>query len=294
MRCSGGWGAVVGGRSPEGDSTLLFGISVTGMDADQFAGEVCALVGHGRKGKVFYANAHVLNMAWRCPRLRTILAGGSLVLCDGYGAVLASVIQRHRINQRLSGPDWLDRMGEEAGKHSLKLFLLGDEEGVADRAARVMEARHSGLAVTGVHHGFFSKQGPENDEVVNMVNRAAPDILLVGMGTPVQEFWIGTNLGRLNAGVCIAVGAAFRWYSGTEKRAPRWMRDHGLEWVGRLARHPVRYFGRYVVGNPLFLWRVLKERFGRACPDSLCSRPLWARCSEGCALISSSTQARLL
>lgn len=276
------------------DVTPLFGVPVAGMDAERFVEMACSLVENRKKGMVFYANPHVLNLAYQCPRLRALLREGSLVLCDGYGAVLASVIQGSRINYRLSGPDWMDPLARKAAREGLRLFLLGDEEGVADRAAMVMEARHGGLVVTGVYHGFFSKKDPENDEVVKMVNKAAPDILLVGMGTPVQEFWIGANLGRLNAGVCIAVGAAFRWYGGTEKRAPQWMRDHGLEWAARLARHPVRHFRRYVVGSPVFLLRTLAERFGRAGLSSLCSRPLWAGCREGCVFFSSPPQARPL
>ena len=131
-------------------------------------------------------------------------------------------------------------------------------------------------------HGFFEKSGSENEYVVSKINTAAPHILLVGMGMPVQEFWIDENIGRLNAKVYLPVGAAFRWYCGVEKRAPKWVTDHGFEWLARLTAHPIRLFRRYAIGNPLFFIRLVKTELLKYKLSSTCNKRIMPHCSEKC------------
>lgn len=110
-----------------------------------------------------------------------------------------------------------------------------------------------------MHHGFFDKgtESAESREVVAMINAAKPDILVVGFGMPAQEKWIAENLSQLNVHLAIPVGAFFDYLAEDVVRAPRWMTDNGLEWLGRLFIEPRRLWKRYIVGNPLFLWRIL-------------------------------------
>jgi hypothetical protein len=89
-----------------------------------------------------------------------------------------------------------------------------------------------------------------------MINAARADILLVAFGVPHQERWIQEWFARLNSQLVIGVGGLFDFYSGRIKRAPRWLRDVGLEWCFRLVMEPRRMFKRYIIGNPLFLKRV--------------------------------------
>ena len=96
--------------------------------------------------------------------------------------------------------------------------------------------------------------------MIDAINASGATHLLVGFGMPLQEKWIADNASRLRVKTAIAVGALFRWHAGIEQRSPRWMTDYGLEWLGRLAQHPVRHFRRYVIGNPLFLARVARAR----------------------------------
>jgi N-acetylglucosaminyldiphosphoundecaprenol N-acetyl-beta-D-mannosaminyltransferase len=98
--------------------------------------------------------------------------------------------------------------------------------------------------------------------VLQAINATSPDILLVGLGMPIQERWLMENWGFVKAKVALPVGALFDYLAGEIPRAPHWMTDHGLEWLGRLIVEPRRLWRRYLLGNPRFLWLVLKQRLG--------------------------------
>jgi N-acetylglucosaminyldiphosphoundecaprenol N-acetyl-beta-D-mannosaminyltransferase len=127
-----------------------------------------------------------------------------------------------------------------------------------------VRARHPGLAVAGTHHGFFQPGDAEDMALRARIRALRPDVIITGMGMPRQEYWADAVRPGLDHGVIIAAGALFRWYTGMERRAPRWMADHGMEWLHRLLSRPVRNFRRYVVGIPAFLWRVVRSAERRA------------------------------
>src|SRR5205807_8341367 len=106
-------------------------------------------------------------------------------------------------------------------------------------------------------HGYFAMGSHHDDRVVEHINSCRPDILLVGMGTPKQELWVQRHADRLNVDVVWTVGALFDFVSGRVPRAPGWLADNGLEWIFRLAVEPRRMWRRYLLGNPIFLSRVL-------------------------------------
>jgi N-acetylglucosaminyldiphosphoundecaprenol N-acetyl-beta-D-mannosaminyltransferase len=130
--------------------------------------------------------------------------------------------------------------------------------------ARLVKEKHPALRVVGQHNGFFALDGDANSRLMNEIQRLGPDIILTGMGMPRQEKWAWQAKQRLGKGVVIATGALFRWHTGYELRAPRWMTQYGLEWLARLIVSPRRHFKRYVIGLPLFFFRILKQRFGKS------------------------------
>jgi N-acetylglucosaminyldiphosphoundecaprenol N-acetyl-beta-D-mannosaminyltransferase len=117
-----------------------------------------------------------------------------------------------------------------------------------------------GLEIAGIQHGYFDKTAgsSENEAVVALINQVKPDILVIGFGMPLQERWLLENWDRLDAKVAIPIGAGFDYLAGVTPRAPRWMTDHGLEWLGRLIIEPRRLWKRYIIGNPLFFYRLVK------------------------------------
>jgi N-acetylglucosaminyldiphosphoundecaprenol N-acetyl-beta-D-mannosaminyltransferase len=147
-----------------------------------------------------------------------------------------------------------------AAEHGFRLFLLGGRPGVAAAAADAMRQRCSGLHIAGTHDGYFHEA--DTPQVIAAVNQARPDVLLVGFGVPRQELWLSKHRDQLHATVRMGVGGLFDYYSGRIPRAPQWLREIGLEWVWRLWQEPGRLWKRYIIGNPLFLYRVWRQRGG--------------------------------
>jgi N-acetylglucosaminyldiphosphoundecaprenol N-acetyl-beta-D-mannosaminyltransferase len=264
----------------------IFDICIDDLSRLNLVRSVARFAKNGDRKKVYNVNLHALNIAYSCARFRSSLQCADIVFCDGFGVVLASALLGSPLQYRNTPPDWMDDLADSACADGLSLYFCGDQEGVAAEAARIMTVRHFGLDIRGTHHGFFDKDGRENDKVISNINGAAPDILLVGMGMPIQEFWIDVNAARLNVKVFLPVGAAFTWYSGIEKRAPRVLTDHGLEWLGRLSVHPVRHFRRYVIGNLLFFARFAKWHLRKSGLPSECSGEIFPGCSRDCDFFS--------
>jgi N-acetylglucosaminyldiphosphoundecaprenol N-acetyl-beta-D-mannosaminyltransferase len=212
-----------------------------------------------------HVNVHGLNLAYKYRWLRDFLNQADLVFCDGAGVMLAARILGSRIPQRITYADWMWQLAEFATPRGWSFFFLGGQPGVAQQAADRLQARYPGLRIAGSYHGYFDKTpgSAENEAVIRAINIAKPDLLIVGFGMPLQEHWLMENWNRVAAHVALTGGAVFDYVSGEVRRAPSWMTDHGLEWLGRLVIEPRRLWRRYLIGNPLFLWRVIQQRYGR-------------------------------
>lgn len=242
----------------------ILGVKVHPVTVAELNQRIAELVQSGAHAVVANVNAHFFNLAYRQPELRRFYSKAELVFCDGAGVMLAARILGQRIPQRITYADWIWQLAEFAEPRGISFFFVGAQPGVAQRAAERLMTRFPRLRVCGTQHGFFDPTpgGAENEAVVTLVNALQPDILLLGMGMPLQERWLMQNWPRVRAHVALTGGAVFDYLSGDLRRAPRWMTDHGLEWLGRLAIEPHRLWRRYVLGNPLFLWHVVQQRFG--------------------------------
>ncbi|MEW6217607.1 MAG: WecB/TagA/CpsF family glycosyltransferase [Candidatus Bipolaricaulota bacterium] len=213
---------------------------------------------------IAYVNAHAVNLAHDLPWFREFLDSCDVVYCDGFGVSLAAWLLGQKVPPRHTPPDWIGDLCKRAEAEGLSMFMLGASPGVADKAADRLREHAPGLKIAGIHHGYFNKvrDGSENLAVVRAINLARPNILLVGFGMPLQEQWILQNREELRVGAILTVGALFDHLAGEVKRAPRWMTDRGLEWLGRLVIEPRRLWRRYLLGNPRFLMRVMAHRIG--------------------------------
>lgn len=207
---------------------------------------------------VHYLNIHVANTAFGNVALKQILQVSDLVYCDGAGIVLGAKLLGQHIPTRLTSADWfLDMLGAFAEK-KCSVFLLGGEPGVPELALQAINEQVPHHSVVGLHHGYILKDAVLEDVVIAQINALNPDVLIVGFGTPLQEFWIERNRHRLqNVPVIYAIGAVMDFVSGHVSRCPRWMGDAGFEWLYRLFTEPNRLLGRYVLGNPWFLSRMV-------------------------------------
>lgn len=247
-------------RRPE---MSLLGLPMHRAGVDEVHAFIDETVSRGEKAVLLNLNVHCVNLAMRHEWLHEFIRTVHLVFCDGDGVRLGLRLLGYSPPPKVTYNEWLWRLAAlcEARGHSL--FLLGGRPGVADEAARNLLARHPSLRLLGVQDGYFDKAGPENRSVIDRINAASPDILLVCFGMPLQERWLFDNWGRVRAHVFLKGGAALDYASGRLRKAPAWMVHAHLEWLFRLGQEPRRLFARYVLGNPLFLYRVLRERLTR-------------------------------
>ena len=243
----------------------MLGVGVDCLSVEGLNAEVARLA-RRRGGIVLNVNAHCLNLCHGDEGLRRFFAGADVVFCDGVGVRLAARMLGGRLPERITYADWLPRLATLAEERGFTLFFLGARPGVAREAARRLRRFHAGLKIVGVRHGFFDHGGgsPENGTVVAEINAARPDILLVGLGMPLQERWLMENHHRLDVGVALTGGAVFDYASGRLRRGPHVLPDNGFEWLARLLVEPRRLWRRYLLGNPLFLARILSQRWRRS------------------------------
>jgi N-acetylglucosaminyldiphosphoundecaprenol N-acetyl-beta-D-mannosaminyltransferase len=239
----------------------VLSISVTKLALPGLVEQVLAVTRSNVSTTVLYVNVHVLNTAYRDPELRRILNQADLVYCDGAGVKLGARLLGYHLPERMTGADWIELLCTACAERGTMLYFLGSQPGVAARAAELLQARYPRLRVAGTHHGYLADPAVSSAAIA-AVNGARPHILLVGMGTPTQERWISSHRRQLEVPVVWAVGALFDFVASVQPRGPRWMLDHGLEWLCRLWADPPRLWKRYIVGNPLFIWRVLMQRLG--------------------------------
>jgi N-acetylglucosaminyldiphosphoundecaprenol N-acetyl-beta-D-mannosaminyltransferase len=206
---------------------------------------------------VFFSNVHTLHLARRTPAFRECVNEADLVLPDGSGLRIAGWLCGMPIRENLNGTDFIPRVLEEAARSGWSVFLLGSRPEVVNECRALLGQRFSGLHIVGHCHGHFPQT--EGAQVIRAINTAAPAILLVAMGSPQQEEWIRTQAPHLNARVCFGVGGLFDFLSGEKKRAPRWMRTLGIEWLFRLWLDPGGKWKRVFVEIPLFLLRMVPE-----------------------------------
>ena len=214
--------------------------------------------------RISYVNAHVLNQSAENPALLRALRASDLVYCDGYGVRLAARALGVEVPHRITGADWIWSLASLCEERGRSLYLLGSRPGTAAGAAAALRRGYPRLRVCGTHHGYFEMGSHQSERVLEDIAERKPDILLVGMGTPLQELWVDREADRIDAGAIWTVGALFDYLAGRTPRAPHWVADHGFEWMFRLAVEPRRMWRRYLLGNPAFLRRVWEERRRRA------------------------------
>ncbi len=195
-------------------------------------------------------NAHALNLAFKDPEFLRILNSAHVCFCDGFGVkLLAALFRRGTLHDRTTMPGFVEEVAARLHSEGKRMFLLGDEPGVADAYARKLEARWPGL-VAGTHHGFILRDGVAEAEALRRIREANASVVCVGMGMPLQEKWIVRHMNHLPPARYLPVGAHYAWSTQSRKRGPAWATDNGLEWFFRLLYEPRRVWRRYLVGLP--------------------------------------------
>jgi N-acetylglucosaminyldiphosphoundecaprenol N-acetyl-beta-D-mannosaminyltransferase len=194
--------------------------------------------------------------------LRAAYRDAGLVLADGWPVVAASRLLRRPLPERVAGSDLAPAMFKAAqqANRPLRVFLLGAAPGVGDRAAKNIQSRWPAVQVVGVNSPplGFERDDQENRTILERIRAAAPEVLVVGLGAPKQELWVHRHRGDIAAPVALCVGATIDFLAGEKKRAPRFVRRLGLEWLHRMLSEPRRLAKRYARDAwifPQLVWR---------------------------------------
>lgn len=203
---------------------------------------------------VFFVNTASFNIAFSKQGFRETVNRADIVFGDGTGVRWAArVLAGRKLKDNVNGTDLLPDLLYKPAKRGTTYFMLGAEPDVIEIAAKNAPALFPESKLVGYHHGFIKPE--ECDSVVEQINNSKADILLVGMGSPIQEAWIAENIHKIELPVTIAVGGLFSYWSDHLDRAPYWLRRIGMEWIHVLLRQPWKW-KRYIIGNALFLARI--------------------------------------
>ncbi|PAP95211.1 WecB/TagA/CpsF family glycosyltransferase [Mesorhizobium wenxiniae] len=249
-------------RAAFGVDTLksILGISVLAIRWDDAVALLARSIAERRFTKVTFLNAHNANVAYTDPVVAEAL-DDFLILPDGVGVDLAAkLLYGASFPDNLNGTDFIPAF-LQASARPMTVGLLGATQVNAEAASRKLAALALQHRFVVIHDGYFS--AAEEPAIVDRIAGLRPDVLLVAMGVPRQELWIARHIDARHCTLPIAVGALLDFLSGMVPRAPLWMRRLRLEWLFRLWIEPGRLWRRYVVGNPLFLWRVIGQKFLR-------------------------------
>jgi N-acetylglucosaminyldiphosphoundecaprenol N-acetyl-beta-D-mannosaminyltransferase len=235
----------------------ILGIRLDGCSEEQLVRTVEAWVDDGNRQFAVPVNAHLVNLANADPELAEILRHSGLNYADGQAVVWAGRMLGQPVPGRMCTTDVIPSLAANWALRGFSVFLLGGSPGVAEEAARLLQAQHLGLKIADTRHGYFDPE--DAAEIVEQINRSGAEVLLVGLGNPHQEKWVWRHLDALAPDAILTCGGLFDWLSGRKRRAPAWMYRNGLEWLYRLLLEPRRLFVRYVVGNPKFCLLVARE-----------------------------------
>ncbi len=267
------------------EPVAVLGVLFQDLTRREAAAEIARLAGEDAKTYVVKPYSEFMPRAHGDERIRDILNGATMRLPDGAGVLwaanylslpggrlrallqfplsLASLVfrpaaLRRPLREAMAGIDFTWEMLRALAASGRSVYLLGGTAEESAGAAQAVRERLPSLTVAGARDGYFRR--PDTEAVIEAINAASPDVLLVAMGFPRQEEWIAANLPRLNVRVAVAEGGSFSFISGATRRAPRWMRRAGLEWLFRLLRQPSRL--RRQLALPVFVWLVLRQRLG--------------------------------
>jgi N-acetylglucosaminyldiphosphoundecaprenol N-acetyl-beta-D-mannosaminyltransferase len=237
-------------------SLHVLGVRVDDVTADETLTLVERFIAERTPRQICTVNPEFVMRAQQDELFRNVLRNAAVCIPDGIGLLWAARRLGHPLRERVAGSDLVGQIAARAAQLDWRLYFLGAAPGVADQAATILQAHYPGLVIAGTFSG--SPVPVEEDDIVERIRTARPDVLLVAFGAPAQDVWIARNQPRLNVPVAMGVGGSLDFIAGVAQRAPAWVQRAGLEWLYRLIREPWRW--RRQMALPRFVWRVLTAR----------------------------------
>lgn len=229
-------------------SIAVGGFTVLKTTSTELATQLLSQHQRGKQVILFFANT---NFVVQCREMRSRMeTEGVVIVNDGVGMdIAARLIHRDRFQENLNGTDFLPFLFRQSGQ-PLRVFMIGGKPRVLQKAALHVTEK-LGQVVVGTCDGYEGIQN--NPHLVETINQARADLVLVALGNPIQEQWILDHRAHLNAGMLSGVGALFDFWAGNKPRAPLVVQKIRMEWFYRLCLEPQRLFRRYTVDIVKFL-----------------------------------------
>ncbi len=248
----------------------VLGMPLAHVDEDAVLEHMFGTMAEGRGGWLITANLDFLRRYVKEPQMRELYTSADLMVADGMPLVWASKVLGKPLPERVAGSALIYRFAERAARDCRRVYFLGGDPGAAEAAAGVLCARYPGLEIVGHTSPRVSVPPVPSDlaAIRAELERTRPELLLVGLGSPKQEHLIRALRTEFPEIWMVGVGISFSFVAGHVSRAPRWMRESGLEWVHRLAQEPGRLARRYLIEDLPFA----VELFARAAWDRVARR----------------------
>ncbi len=213
---------------------------------------------HRRKTTIAYATAHIVNLAKEDETFCKALAETDIVHPEGNGVWLASkILYEDGFSERFNWTDHAELLLRKCASEQWTIFFLGSTTEHLHMATERIRNKIPNLKIVGMKNGF---DDIESGDLIDSINAVHPDILWVAMGSPKQNLWMQLHRHELNCYVIQAIGDAITLLAGVKRRGPKYLQFLGLEWFVRLFFNPIKLFSRYVVGNPVFIARVINQK----------------------------------
>jgi N-acetylglucosaminyldiphosphoundecaprenol N-acetyl-beta-D-mannosaminyltransferase len=243
----------------------ILGTQVSSISSSDILGAFKIAIQTKKITQVAITPVNSILAAYKNPQVQNAYNASDYVLCDGMPVKWAASFLNTPIIERITGLDLLPSLVAFAANESFTLFLLGASPGVGEKLKAMILQQYPNCKIVGIYVPPFMPtfDTSENKNMVDAVNAAAPDIVLVSLTAPKQDLWITQNKAQLHPALYVGIGGAFEVMAGLAKRAPKWMHGAGLEWFYRLIQEPKRMYRRYLIEAPLFIPLVIRQKFSR-------------------------------
>lgn len=238
----------------------LLGVNVSRVDQNLAVRQICEWVGQKHRTYVCVAPVATLVDARRDPLYAAAVNGAGMVTPDGMPVVWLARSRGCKDIARTYGPDLMLEVCNHGQELGLRHFFYGGTEATLQKLQLKLLRDYPQIKIVGSYAPAFRAQVCQEDQgIIDRINNSSADIIWVGLGSPKQDLWMQLHRPLLHASVIVGAGAAFDFCSGAKPQAPRWMQGCGLEWFFRLCCEPGRLWKRYLIGNSLFLFFLIRD-----------------------------------
>jgi N-acetylglucosaminyldiphosphoundecaprenol N-acetyl-beta-D-mannosaminyltransferase len=243
------------------ESIKIFDIKIDLINSKEINEKILNLCGENKKEAITNVNINSMNIAYEHEKMKRFLNNAYINFIDGDGVNLGAKQLGLKTGPKVTYDWWIWELAEFSQRNKLSWYILGAKEESVSKAVEKLRAAYRALKIKGYHNGYFNHNNYENEKVVKEINRLKPNILLMAMGMPAQEEWLLDNWDKLNINVALTGGAVVDYISGEFKSTPDIFRKLKFEWFYRFLQRPKYLLKRYFVGNPLFIYRILVEKY---------------------------------